>query len=299
MDGLDVRILRELLHTGSWDPFPTRTESLREIAEHLGVDKETVRRRLARLREEGITVASSAMLNPNLLSLTIFRAWFGFVDERAKEAAALRLATTNAVRVVYDYVGDSLSLVVADPSSHSPEEAIRALGSLPGIRESLGATLVFPPSKVVLGEPDWRIYRSVRADPRKPQAQVSRESGLSTRTVKRRLARLAEERALLLAPNLDPKILVGVASNLVVRCSNAARDRVRAGLVSEAGDSLILEETYREPLLGFSLVTPNVAKAQALHRSAREHAGVAASTLYLLQDVVRNREEFRTPGSSR
>ncbi len=117
--------------------------------------------------------------------------------------------------------------------------------------------------------------------------------------MKKRLKKLAEGRALLIAPHLNPKTVRGVASNLVVKSSSPDVKRICTRIASEAGDSLIVKELYAEPFAAFSLVTPNVAEAHRLHRYAREQKGVIDARLYLLQDIIRNPEELQTDGAFR
>jgi DNA-binding Lrp family transcriptional regulator len=80
MDSLDVKIIRKFRAGGrsEFDPFPTNINSLRQVASELGIDKETVRSRIAKLHKRGIFLGWSAMLNPKVLSLKAERVWITF-----------------------------------------------------------------------------------------------------------------------------------------------------------------------------------------------------------------------------
>ena len=51
---------------------------------------------------------------------------------------------------------------------------------------------------------DWRILQALRADPRAQPADLAPRVGVSARTVKRHLARMAAEGSVFLVPALDP-----------------------------------------------------------------------------------------------
>ncbi len=111
MDALDIKILSEIGLRLDFGPFPSSVSSLRRIASSLAVDKETVRTRLLSLHQRGILNGWHAMVNPNVLSMKVFRVWAEFTSEAAKEAEVKRLASLPNVRVVYNYSGNSLSFV--------------------------------------------------------------------------------------------------------------------------------------------------------------------------------------------
>jgi DNA-binding Lrp family transcriptional regulator len=65
LDDLDVRIFREFNNPGS--PQWNLRESFTAIARRLGVDEETVRLRVGRLRKRGVVPAWRVAVNPRLL----------------------------------------------------------------------------------------------------------------------------------------------------------------------------------------------------------------------------------------
>src|SRR2546426_10974247 len=76
LDGVDVRILRELLQ-GEGSPLPPDfRKPYRAIARNLGLQEDTVRNRVRRFEESGLIREWHLMVNPHLLGTEDVAVWF-------------------------------------------------------------------------------------------------------------------------------------------------------------------------------------------------------------------------------
>ena len=299
MDVLDIRILREIGEYQSLGPFPSNISSLRRIARTLDIDKETVRTRLARLQERGILSGWHAMVNPRALSLKVSRVWVEFPSEALKEEGVRELAINPTLRVVYNYAGNFASFVATSGTKESFQSGNERLGGSPSSRELFTATMKFPRSDGPLGEADWKIYQSIRTDPQKPYKMISKETGLGTRTIKRRMSRLIERNEILVAPDLDPSRVDGVSADLLVRYEVPVPNGLQERIMEEIGESVIHVEYFEEPCVLFTIIVNNIPEAKELHRRVSAVSGMSDSRLFFVQGLVRIRQPLRLPVGTR
>jgi hypothetical protein len=234
------------------------------------------------------------MVNPNLLSMKAHRVWLDSPTEGLKEETISKLEVLSNVRVVYDYAGLSTSFVIVCANRDEPSAQV-ASGGISLAQEAFFATMKFPNSDAVLSENDWGIYKSIRDDPRKPRSAISRETGLSDRTIKRRVEALVTRNAILMAPNLDMAGIDGVAAEILVKCSGSEANHLEQTIASEANDSLIHIERFEEPCVLFSLIATNAARAWKIFEQAKVQPGVANACLYLLKRTSRHRTPLHLP----
>jgi DNA-binding Lrp family transcriptional regulator len=132
-----------------------------------------------------------------------------------------------------------------------------------------------------MSETDWRLLKSVQRNPRKPYASIAYDTGISRRTVERRLQRLIEAKALFAMPTIIPGALAGtvLASLRVVHSREDSLPLRRK--ISEELDDYIWHTLFMvsgEPSdpnshTLFNLALPSVAKAtEILARVKREVA---------------------------
>ena len=293
MDALDIKILREIGKSQALSPFPSTVSSLRKIGRTVGVDKDTVRNRLRVLKTKGVLVGWHSLVNPNLLSMRATRVWLEYPSEKEKEDGVKKLSLTTNVRAVNDYVGNCASFVIVHDMQESSRDQLEKAGIEGSVKVRQLATLKFPASSLTLTISDWGVYRSIRDNPQKPLRVISAETGLSLRTVKRRMQRYTEENAVLVAPDLNPKLLDGVAAELLVNCDEATINEVSKRISKKAVDCIFHQEQFVEPCALFSLIANNISRAKEIHDISKGQMGVDDSGLFFLQDVVRPREPLR------
>ncbi len=204
MDSLDIRLLRamfvgNILSIGGFDP----RLSIQELARSVGASRVTVRRRLARWRDEGFCKRVTTFPNPDALG-TSFQMQSIALD-RGRTRSRSETALVDLLEPAFLFQSEDIYTPVL--IVEAPKVSDRRQSSL---REVDGVNVLCPPlpfpcpsSSVPLGLRDWKIIRSMRRFPFPDWPAVSKEVGLTVRGLQRRVARLTQGNALMFHPELD------------------------------------------------------------------------------------------------
>jgi DNA-binding Lrp family transcriptional regulator len=297
MDAIDIKIIRKLRAGGrsEFDPFPTNVNSLRYVASALKLDKETVRRRIANLKKKEAFSGWSVMINPNIFSLKATKVWLKFESEEARKRAIDELSKTRTIRTMVIYFEETISFIFVSHSLNSLEPQLEVLRARVGRFEILRRTTIsFPSCTMKLSTSDRNLYEAVRNGFQKSQFDISKEAGISLRTVKRKLSELIEENAFLLLSGWNPKKVEGVPFELFVGCPNPKKlAQFIAKISREFYDSLLSVEQYEEPSSSLAFITKNVFEASNCLKFARAQDEPVQVELNLIQEVLRVRQYLR------
>lgn len=241
MDATDLGIIRAI----GIEPFAGLTRDARPwrpevLADALKISPRLAKDRLARLEREGFVVGFDIQPNLGLLGLK-GRTYAFEVPTRSDRRARLdALLSIEGVMGLVDYVSGWLTVTFTyrDASEHDSRLAL--------VRERLGGAEPITwfeseePKPAHAPTPlDWRILRALRGDARKPIHELAEAVGVSTKTVQRRLDRLAAEGAFSTFVRLDERFHDEVLlCSLVVRVEHArayeAIHALHAGLLADA-----------------------------------------------------------------
>lgn len=241
MDAIDLGILRaigiEPFAGLTRDPRPWRPELL---AETLKMSPRLAKDRIARLERDGIVVGYE--IQPNLEILGVQSRTYAFeVPMRADRRARLdALPSIEGVMGFVDYVSGWLTVTFTYRDGVEHDERLKR------VREHLGGAEPLtwfksdaPTPTRALTALDWRILRALRTDARAPLHELAESLGVSTKTVRRNVDRLAAEGAFATFVRLDDRFHDEVLlCSLVVRVEDArAHDAIHAlhgGLLADA-----------------------------------------------------------------
>ena len=190
MDETDL-ILSKMLLFNSRTPY-------RALAEALGLSVNAVHKRIQSMVEEGVIRGFTTKV-----SLIPLGAYHVFLHGRSEAKSTYSimddLGSHDSVYWVtlsggnYVYVGAHLREIQELPSV---SEFVGRVGRMP----DLNAWIVHEyfsgkggPIEELIRPIDWEILASLRYDSRKPVSKIAEEIGVSSRTVRRRLAHLVEE----------------------------------------------------------------------------------------------------------
>ena len=224
MDATDLGIIRAI----GIEPFAGLTRDARPwrpeiLAASLKVSPRLAKDRLSRLEREGLVLGFDAQPNLGLLALQSRTYAFDIGTRSDRRARLDALPSLEGVMGFVDYVGGWLTVTF---TSRGPAEHEQRLAR---VREHLGGaepiTWFEPHAPKPAREPtplDWRILRALRGDARAPLRELAAAVGVSTKTVQRRLDRLAEEGAFSTFVRLDERFHDEVLlCSLVVRVDAA------------------------------------------------------------------------------
>jgi DNA-binding Lrp family transcriptional regulator len=207
MDQLDFKIFRTL---GLRPSGNQRGDSNRlnpwVIAKKLGVDGNTVKLRLAKMKKSGFIRYFQIYPNYHLLGIGGGSAYLFELDDPEKKNAIInQCALVDGVTEITNFVGNEVCI---DFTYHDPKDESRRLKLLLDLTNCKRAEKfydrVMPPVRFKLSNTDWRIIKSLRYNAFKPLSKVAQELGLSTKTVRRRFQRMIDNNAVVIVPAIQP-----------------------------------------------------------------------------------------------
>ena len=295
MDKLDVKILRELALNRANSPFPSDVRvPYRTIAERLQVDEDTVRNRIKKFDQIGFLRNWQLAMNPNLIGLKLVRIAFDFPFPTSKEDLIRKLKLIQGVLAIITHFGRSLGVILSYENEKSLRRQIELIQRMSNAENLVKGNIPLPECGIVLSKTDWNIIRSLQRNPHKPYHAVSKELGLSSKTVKRRLDRLIREKAIFLIANLNPKASHDVVfvDLLVFYTSLESKSEVDRKISSEFDEYLVHAELTDTEHGLFVLVIRNVSKAQEILSWVKEQDGVREARVALVEDRIELYELF-------
>src|SRR5579875_829079 len=287
MDKLDTAIVRELIMDPSTLMFRQDIRRPYEsISKKLNVSEDTVRNRVRELEEEGPIKGWRVGINPNLLGYKFYYIIFDVRPPSTKSIVYEELKSAlPGLMWLADYYGDCSGIVVASKDEESVKRICDRISRLAHSENVTWAYDPYPKCNLRFLENDWKIVASIQRNPRRPYSEIASELGLSTRTVRRRLERMLEERALFSFPDVDFKKLSGsiVVDLLVFYSSPDYKKNVDNEVISKFRDNLIFGTLYDRNHAWYLLVLPNLTMVEQVRAETSKIPG--AKTVYVFPIV--------------
>jgi DNA-binding Lrp family transcriptional regulator len=273
LDDLQIRIMKELASPRSfrWDI----RESFASIAEKIGVDEETVRRRVKRARESGFLKGWKLFLNPHLIGLESTGMQLEVDDEERKADVISQVEQVEGVVILIDFHGKALRVILYFENERDREKRVQQVISI-----CRGDRLIrwqggFPPSDLKMKRTDWEIAKAFRKDPRRSPSVVADEVGISTRTVKRRLTIMTESSSIFMLPEIDYDKSLGVACDFLIVCPDETKRREVNKQIRERLDRVVFSLTDVEGFSIFAQICLNLSEGEEIHKWIRGLDGVS------------------------
>jgi DNA-binding Lrp family transcriptional regulator len=210
LDELDLGIIRRmgLAPFLVW-PHPPAGLRPAALARALHTSTDTIKRRLAAMRKQGVFHGTKAFPNPRLLGLRTASLHFSMQPGDRRRIAPQQVTEVEGVLGVFDMVGGDRCIDVAYPHDTSLHEIQDRLRSLLGVASSHFVDFATPTPGIELSPLDWRIVRALRSKPDTSLESVAKSLGLSLRTVKRRFDRMVQEGCIDVIGLFDPGVIPG------------------------------------------------------------------------------------------
>lgn len=274
---LDIRIVKELTSPSSfrWNV----RESYSSIAAKIGVDEETVRRRISRARESGFLKGWQVVLNPHVVGLESAGAQLTVDKEDRKSSVISQIEQLDGVVIMINFHGKGLRVIFYHKDKRDLAEKIQTFKSVCQSKQAIVWKGGFPPFSRALKGTDWQIVRALRKDPRRSPSEIAREVGVSTRTVKRRLTPLTKGMAFYLLPMLDYDKYPGVACDFLIFCPDPAKKAEVDKLMRVKTDRLVFSFVDAEGFSIYAMLCLNISEAEEIHNWLKGLDGVEKVTM--------------------
>ena len=289
MDNIDIRIIRDILESRATSPIDASVrKSLSAVARRLKVDENTVKNRIDRLRRSGFLRGWWAAINPCFVGQRMAQVWIDVGSSSAKRSVIEKVSLLPGVAVIKDFFGPALGIVLFYENEKLLSKTLRLISSF---AEPLTLTWVeepFPTSDLPLARDDLRIVRVLQKDPQKPFTELAHELALSSRTVKRRIARLVEGGALYLVAELNPKFLSGaiVCGLLVFHDERGCKPASDRKILDHLGDRLLFGDIDNLRHSYLALILENLSKAEPILAWTLAQDGVSKGRIDIVQEVI-------------
>ena len=254
-----------------------------DIADKLGVDEETVRNRLKRLREGGFLLGWRLFPNPQLMGRDSVFLYMETGDPARMDAMLPRLIKGEGVVTISRLFGNRLLVMVLDDKNHETVKGFDEMGF--GEIKQLAPGIRLPESQFKLTSLDWRIIARMLRNAKRPVTEVGKEIGVSARTVKNRLNRMMDKSAIFVAPLTDVRKSIGISYQLIIEGDDgkmAAIDR----MVTEKVGNVVFRAFDSGNGLIFGFTGKNLSEGTELERWIRHQPHVRSARLNIMEEVV-------------
>jgi DNA-binding Lrp family transcriptional regulator len=286
LDKLDIKILRELIQDQSHLFVSDFRRSLRIIGKKFKVDEHTVKNRMVRLRQLGVWEGWWLFLNPRLFGMKLYIFWLD-IPADSKDDSIRKLKLIDGVININHYYNNVIHAFMFCQDEQNLRKKIELVSAMSNTENAIVGEAHYPACEVSLTKTDWQIARSMLTDPKKSYNVVAKELGLSTKTVKRRLRRMIEGKALFAIISTNLSLFTGgvVADLVVLYVKSESRIDVDKEIMSHLDDYLC----FFAQLIGvgfFRVIIPNLLKADEISSWVKQQSGVRSARMYLLKDRI-------------
>jgi Lrp/AsnC family transcriptional regulator, leucine-responsive regulatory protein len=292
LDKLDAGIVREMMRGNVRNLMLLNAtelrKSFRSIARSLNVDQGTVRNRIRRLKESGLIRGWHLGINPRLFGQQLECLMFDVNPDYDKREVIKKISSIANVVLVTNYIGPPLHVLVSCDTEESLSRISKKIAELTGGGQPVWANRPTSTIHETLKKSDWQIIRSLQQDPWKSYDQIAKEVHLSSKTTRKRLAKLSEEGAIQLSVDVNLSALRGVvpAALLVFYSTLSERNQIIRRITEYVGDELFFAELADSQVGFFALSVPNAARLEDIGNWIRTQPGVKSCRTLIALDVI-------------
>jgi DNA-binding Lrp family transcriptional regulator len=220
LDDLDVRILKEFGSPSS--PQWNVRESYAKVADRIGVDEETIRKRVIRMKEAGSLPKWLMKPNPYLLGRQGAGVDLEVPQEDKKSEAIAKIKSVEGVVTILDFLGKGISVVIYFEDDAALDRMADEIGSICGSKPVV-VKQAFSRPEVAMKRVDWEIIDVMADDARMDLQDVADRTKATVRTIQRRLAKMIEGKAVYLSGRPIYGKMTGLSCNFLVFCPETTK----------------------------------------------------------------------------
>lgn len=296
MDAIDAGIIREFSGPDGAYQWNVR-HPYSAIARKIGVDEETIRRRVHGMWQSGLIWGSELIVNPYLLGREPVRMLLDASsgESSSKKEIISQLKLVDGVLLIINTLGEGLQIFLFCENEDAISRRTQLIASIckskeePWILRNLDA-LGLPPCRLKLSKTDLLILKSLRTDPRKSTRRVGTETGVSTRTVERRIRTLTDAGAFYHMFQLDFQKLDGVAASITVSFHSEKTKRKLDSMIVSRLERLFYSKTNAKSTSQFNFACANVGEAEQIFEWIQELDGVLEARMGIIKEYILNSE---------
>jgi len=288
MDALDIAILRELSQAQSVLPAKVGlASSYGEMSRKLGHSRGTVRSRVEKLYTSGVIRGSSVFVNPILLGLYGATYAFDVSPSRQKSKVIEQLKLMDGIHTIHNFRGSWIGIHFMYEDEADLKKSTSKFLELSGASEGLLSRVPYPHCAIVLDKSEYSLIKVLSSQGFRSYAELSRELGVSVRTVKRKLAKLLGQGAILSIPRLDyRKIDAGLPVDIVaVFDSKESKMNAEKKILPIVKDYLHFLGNAEEYIV-YNLILPNLALVNELSTAVNQVEGVRSTRTELVDEHI-------------
>ncbi len=256
------------------------------MARKIGVDEETIRRRLARMRQARVIQGWRLLPNPRLIGQEIFRLDLDLIDATRKAAPISQIKLLDGVILIIDYLGTGLSVVLYCDSEQALMRKVQLVASICGCEGPTYWKVGFPACEQKLRRVDWQIVKAIMMEPRKNLSDIAHETKLSTRTISRRMELMTKANAFFLMPVVDLKKIPFLACSFRVFCPRGRNKHAIDDLILSKMGAVAFAHTEAEEYSSFSQACVNLAEAEEIHDRIKAMEGVKEVRMDIEKEII-------------
>ena len=273
-----------------------------DVAAKLGVDEETVRNRLKRMKDSGFLVGWRVVPNPANFGRESAMMLLRFEDQERKETGVANLKRADGVITLASAYGTELIVTYFDDPGHKDSKRI---AKTRGVAEaqSIGGMLM-PSTDFTMTPTDWEIVQLTIRDAELNLRLVAKKAKVSPRTVKRRLNNMIDSSAISVMPIIDQSKSGGVQYTMMIESAVGRTDEI-VEMVAPKIRNLVFSAAYSNDGLIFGFTAQNVAEGAEALRRVRNLGGIKLVRLLMIDEVIyvfdwlEREAEARTAGGVR
>ena len=264
LNDLDVAMLRSLSQNKPVQSYLRKPAKL--MAKELGVDEATVRSRLKKWQNSGFLVYMGATVNQALIGQRRCLVRFEVSDMSRKNEVADRLRLVEGIYRVRDYDGAAFTVSIFFDTPAVLDKRIELIRALVHTQGSFRVELNgLPKPHTELDETDLLILGAMAWSARKPHVSVARETGLSAKTVRKRLERMQENQTIGMGLFLDYRRLTGVLlADLLVAHIQGEKEEINRRIQTTLGERMLPQSFSTAEVSGFRLMLTNVSEQRKI-----------------------------------
>jgi DNA-binding Lrp family transcriptional regulator len=285
LDKLDVKLIRGFLQAQRDHPIPGEIRlPYSSLAHQLGISESTARDRLRRIQRSGFVAKWSLLVNPSLLGVHLFALGFDMPTSVPRDDVVEKLKLLPEVLLLVSYHGGHVGVLFYHRDEADLTKQIRLISKLSSMQDSYTTKIPFPPCEISLSRTDWRIISSLQTDTGRSYREIATGLNISTRTVKRRLARMVAYKAIFAIATGDfNKLTEAVRADFIVHYSTEARSASEPFVIGALNEYLIFAAPWQDFSV-YNTMVPNIPQAKKLYHLIRQHAGVKNVRLGLAEE---------------